>query len=462
MSEAAFDEQVAAALARAAALRHRADRASDREARALLTEGLDALSFTFEELQVAQEELRVQNDALAAADAAADLERERYRDLFDLAPSAYLVTDPDGVIRQANRAAGDLLNVAPKYLVGKPLSVFVAPADRDAFLAQLSGLRAGQPARTQVVRVRPRPEGSDERAAELTVAPDRDPVTGTTHLRWQLRDVTVEQRTAAELRQLNAELEARVQSRTGALEELLRGKEAVEKRLAEADRRKDEFLATLAHELRNPLGAIQTAVGVLQTPGGGTGPSLGRAVEVIDRQVRRMARLVTDLLDVSRIAQGKLSVQMETVDLAEAARMAVEAVSSAAAGAGVKTGLAAESVWVRADPGRLEQVLTNVLTNAIKYTDPGGAVTVTVGPEAGRAVARVRDTGVGIAPEALPHVFDLFVQANAGRSQAGLGIGLHLVKRLVEFHGGSVEAHSAGPGAGSEFVVRLPAVSPPR
>jgi PAS domain S-box-containing protein len=462
MSEAAFDERVAAALARVAVLRQKADRASDPEARDLLSEGLEELAQAFEELYVAQEELRVQTEALAAAEATADLERERYRDLFDLAPSGYLVTDPDGVIRQANRAAGDLLNVAPKYLTGKPLAVFVAPADRNPFLAQLAGLQAGQPARTQVLRVRPRPEGSDERVAELAVVPDRDPGTGRERLRWQLRDVTVEHRTAAELRKLNAELEARVQSRTAALEELLRGKEAAEKRLAEADRRKDEFLAMLAHELRNPLGAIQTAVGVLQIPGGGNGPPLGRAVEVIDRQVRRMARLVADLLDVSRIAQGKLSVQMETVDLAEAARTAVEAVSCLAAEAGMKTEVAAESVWVRADPGRLEQVLTNLLTNAVKYTDAGGAVTVTVGPEGGRAVARVRDTGVGIAPELLPHVFDLFVQANSGRSQAGLGIGLHLVKRLVEFHGGTVGAHSAGPGTGSEFVVRLPAVSPPR
>lgn len=462
MSEAAFDEQVAAALARVAALRQRAERASDPSARGRLSEGLDELGFAFEELQVAQEELRVQNEALAAADAAAVLERERYQDLFEHAPNAYLVTDEDGAIRQANRAAGDLLNVSPKYLVGKPLSLFVASADRPAFLTQLAGLTAGQPARTQVVRVQRRPEGSDERAAELTVAPDRDPATRRTLLRWQLRDVTVEHRTAAELRQLNAELEARVQSRTAALEELLRAKEAAEKRLAEADRRKDEFLATLGHELRNPLGAIQTAAGVLRMPNGATGTPGQQALDVIDRQLRAMTRLVTDLLEVSRIAQGKLRVQMETVDLAHAARAAVDAVAARAAGAEVKTELAADSVWVRADPGRLEQVLTNLLTNAIKYTDAGGAVTVTVRPEDGRAVARVRDTGVGIAPDLLPNVFDLFVQADAGRAQGGLGIGLHLVKRLVESHGGTVEAHSGGPGTGSEFVVRLPAVSGPK
>jgi PAS domain S-box-containing protein len=461
MSEAAFDEQVAAALTRAAVLRQKVDRASDAAARALLTDGLEELSLAFEELQVAQEELRVQNEALAAADAAADLERERYQDLFEHAPSGYLVSDADGVIRQANRAAGDLFNVGPKYLAGKPLSVFVAPADRKAFLAQLAGLAAGQPARTQVLRVRPRPEGSDERVVELTVVPDRDPGTGGTHLRWQMRDVTVEHRAAAEMRELNAELEARVQSRTAALQDLLRDKEAAEKRLAEADRRKDEFLFTLSHELRNPLGAIQTAAGVLQMPGA-TGAIAERAVGAIDRQVRRMTRLVTDLLDVSRIAQGKLSVRMEMIDLAEAARASVEATAAQAAEVGVKTQVAAESVWVRADSGRLEQVLTNLLTNAVKYTEAGGTVTVTVGRENGLAVARVRDTGVGIAPDLLPHVFDLFVQADAGRSHGGLGIGLHLVKRLVEFHGGTVEAHSHGPDTGSEFVVRLPAVGPPR
>jgi signal transduction histidine kinase len=338
--------------------------------------------------------------------------------------------------------------------------VFVASTDRPAFLTQLAGLQAGQPARTHVLRVRPRPEGTDERVAELTVAPDRDPATGRTLLRWQTRDVTVEHRTAAELRKLNAELEGRVQSRTAALQDLLRGKEAAERRLAEADRRKDEFLATLGHELRNPLGAILGAVGLLRARGE-LGPAGEQSAEVIERQARRIDRLVTDLLDVSRVAQGKLRVQVETVDLGEAARMAVEATAAPAAGAGVRTEVSAESVWVRADPGRLEQVLTNLLTNAIKYTNAGGTVTVRVGAEGGQAVVRVRDTGVGIAPDVLPHVFDLFVQANAGRSQGGLGIGLHLVKRLVEFHGGTVEAHSAGPGTGSEFVVRLPVAGGP-
>jgi signal transduction histidine kinase len=169
--------------------------------------------------------------------------------------------------------------------------------------------------------------------------------------------------------------------------------------------------------------------------------------------------LVNVLLDVSRIARGKLSVHPERLDLADACRAAVDAVRPTASGLELTVDAIAEPIWVSADPARLDQVLMNLLANAIKYTEAGGTVAVRAEPDGDWAVVRVRDSGAGIAPEVLPTVFHLYAQGTKDRSEAGLGIGLHLVKGLVELHGGTVTAHSDGPGRGSEFVVRLPVAS---
>ncbi len=249
-----------------------------------------------------------------------------------------------------------------------------------------------------------------------------------------------------------------------ALEELggardeLRAKSAAEADLRVADEHKDEFLAVLAHELRNPLAPIGMAAALLRTRAG-LPEDAHRAAAVIDRQARRMGELVSDLLDISRIARGKLSVRPERLQLGEACRAAVEAIRPTAAGPELTVEVIAGPVWVSADPARLDQVLANLLTNAVKYTDAGGTVAVRVERDGNWAVIRIRDSGVGIEPAVLPHIFDLFIQAAHDRSQGGLGIGLHLVNRLVELQGGTVEARSDGPGRGSEFVVRLPAVT---
>jgi PAS domain S-box-containing protein len=234
--------------------------------------------------------------------------------------------------------------------------------------------------------------------------------------------------------------------------------------LAELHQRKDEFLAMLSHELRNPLSAIFSALHVLRLQGN-ENPIQQRAMTTMERQVGQLAHLVDDLLEVSRVITGRIQLQFEHLDLRGIAEHAVASVQPLIERRKhvLSVSLPGEPVWVKGDPTRLEQVIVNLLTNAAKYTDEGGRIWLTVKQEEDEVevVLRVRDTGVGIAPELLPSIFDLFTQAprTLDRSQGGLGIGLSLVQKLVELHGGKVAAHSAGLGQGSEFVVRLPALS---
>lgn len=230
----------------------------------------------------------------------------------------------------------------------------------------------------------------------------------------------------------------------------------------ESDRLKDEFLAMLAHELRNPLAPIQNAVHVLRLRGGDAAMT-GRMCDIVERQVRHLARLVDDLLDVARIARGKIALRKESMDLVTAVAQAVEAAGPAIEGRrhALAVSLPPGPLLIDADPTRMGQVLANLLGNASKYTNPGGSIALSAGQEGGEVVIRVRDSGIGIAPEMLPHIFDMFAQADSSldRADGGLGIGLTLVHRLIGLHGGSVAATSPGLGRGSEFTVRLPSPS---
>jgi signal transduction histidine kinase len=229
--------------------------------------------------------------------------------------------------------------------------------------------------------------------------------------------------------------------------------------LAEMDRRKDEFLATLAHELRNPLAPIRNLLQVLKMPRLDAA-TIERSRGTMERQVQHLVRLVDDLLDVSRVMRGKVALRKEPVELARVVARAVETAQPLieAQGHELILDLPSESLLLDADPVRLAQVVGNLLTNAAKYTEPKGRISVTAGREGDRALLCVRDTGIGIAPGMLPKVFELFVQVDhtSTKAQGGLGIGLTLAKNLVEMHGGTVEARSAGLGHGSEFAVRLP------
>jgi two-component system CheB/CheR fusion protein len=239
--------------------------------------------------------------------------------------------------------------------------------------------------------------------------------------------------------------------------------------LAQADRRKDEFLATLAHELRSPLAPIRTSVALLrQSPADPAHTAYAR--DVIDRQVRHMARLLDDLLDVSRITRGRLDLRRERVPLHSILDSAVETSRPLIEAQRHHLTVTPPDpdgppVWVEGDPVRLSQIFANLLNNAAKYTEPAGSIHLTASriDDDASVEVRIRDTGIGLAPEHLPHVFDMYSQADSAldRAQGGLGIGLALVRGLVTMHGGTITAASDGPGQGSTFTVRLPIAAPP-
>ncbi len=361
--------------------------------------------------------------------------RDWLRVALDTIEDAVVTLDARGQVTFMNPAAGRLAGTNGESVQGRPF--------QDLF--QLLDAYTRQPM--------PIPLDSDDgavRHALLAGAPEGERQLDVTVKSCEgsgaeavlvLRDVTGAERA----RRLEEELRRRAEEMVG------------------ADRRKDQFLAMLAHELRNPLAPIRNAVELMRQVET-LDPSFQPSREMVERQVKHLARLVDDLLDVSRITQGSIRLRKEVLDLGAIVQRAVEGtraiIESRAHTLSVQ--LPTEPVRLDADPTRLEQVISNLLNNAAKYTMPGGHVWVTAGREGEEAVVRVRDTGIGVPPDVLERVFEPFVQSDGSlaRTDGGLGIGLSLVRSLVEMHGGRVEAASPGLGQGSEFVLRLPAQLP--
>jgi PAS domain S-box-containing protein len=230
-------------------------------------------------------------------------------------------------------------------------------------------------------------------------------------------------------------------------------------RVSEADRAKDEFLATLSHELRNPLAPLRNSLHFMRMSRDAAGPE-APVYEMMERQVNHLVRLVDDLLEMSRISRGTLALRRERVELAAIVRNALETSDPLmqAAGHRLEVSLPADPVWLEGDPVRLAQIVANLLDNAAKYTEDGGWISVRAHREGARASLSVRDNGIGIPPESVSHMFEMFSRGNPanGRGQGGLGIGLALARRLAEMHGGTLGAVSEGPGRGSEFTLQLP------
>jgi PAS domain S-box-containing protein len=348
----------------------------------------------------------------------------RYRRLFETAQDAILILDGDtGKITDSNPFLSGLLGYTPDELLGKQLWEIGLFQDIEASRAAFRQLQENGYIRYEDLPL----ETRDGRRVSVEFVSNVYQVEDCQVIQCNIRDISDRKR--------------------------------AEEALTEADRRKDEFLAMLSHELRSPLAPLLNALQLMRRKGTDD-PDVQWARDVAERQVQQLTRLVDDLLDVARIRRGKINLQMESLDMAAVVVRAVE-ISRPLIDARKHTlavSLPEQTVRVAADPTRLAQVVSNLLNNAAKYTEVGGCIELTVEPGDGEAVLRVRDTGVGIAADMLSQIFEIFTQVRGclSRSEGGLGIGLALVRSLVEMHGGSVVAHSEGPGHGSEFVVRLP------
>jgi signal transduction histidine kinase len=384
-------------------------------------------------------------------------------------PVAACLVAADDVVLAWNAKAETLFGARAGHAVGRPFRDLDASFRIAGLRAAVERVKAGGPRESLMVEI-PQTEsaavsaalsvtpvgGSGQPEAVLVCAEDRTEVLA---LSAEVRKLREELQAKSEhMQQINEELHT-------ANEELLSMNDELEERVAElrdaadASRHKDDFLAMLAHELRNPLAPIVSAMHVLRLH-----PSDARLVqqarEIVERQVGHQARLLDDLLDVSRITRGKIELRKSTVDLVEVVADAVETARPLidARRHALTVHTPPRPLHVHADATRLGQVVANLLNNAAKFTDPGGKIVLTLEADDTDAVVRVRDNGHGIAPEMQPHVFDLFTQVDPSlaRSQGGLGIGLTLVRRLVEMHGGRVDVRSQGRGHGAEFTVRLP------
>ena len=355
--------------------------------------------------------------------------------IVDSSDDAIVSKTLDGTITSWNRSAQRLFGYTAAEAVGQPIFLIVPPERRAEEEGVLARLRAGEIV-DHFETVRRRKDGSLVEIS-VTVSPVKDSrgrVIGASKI---ARDITQRKRVERE--------------RVAMFEEA-----------QQANRAKDEFLAMLGHELRNPLGAISSAIRLLE-PMDAVSERAGLARDVIARQTRHLARLVDDLLDVARVMTGKVLLERQPLDLAEVVTRHVNSLRTTGKMQDHTVTVQAESVWVDADVVRVEQIVGNLVSNAIKYTPAAGRIVISVGRDNGYAILSVQDTGVGMSPHLLARVFDLFVQGERrlDRTQGGLGIGLTLVRRLVELHGGTVEAASEGADRGSRFTVRLRAVPTP-
>jgi PAS domain S-box-containing protein len=380
------------------------------------------------------------NRTLRARQLAVD-EIERHRETLRVTlvsiGDAVITTDRAARVTLLNREAERLTGWTTAEAAGRPLDQVFAianetsrlPAENPAHRALREGMVVGPEDHTILTAKDGREVPIDDSAA-----PIRDAAGVVSGVVLVFRDVTEQRAASGELRKLAAEL-------------------------FDADQRKNEFLAILAHEIRNPLAAIRTSVTVLQR-GGEDPQAAGLAMGAIDRQMRHLVRLVEDLLDVARISRGKLALQRTRMDLRQALEQAVEASRPLCEEAEqeLEVEFPDGALFVDGDGVRIAQAISNLLSNACKFSSPGGRIRVSVGIEDAHAIVRIRDTGIGISAEHLPRLFDMFTQIDTAleRTQGGLGIGLNLVKRLVEMHGGRVEARSEGLGKGSEFIVHFP------
>jgi PAS domain S-box-containing protein len=466
-------------------LRKQAEEALANKIEGLVPESLgpDSIEATREQLrrllhevQVYEAELEIQNQELRKTQAELEKSRDRYADLFDFSPLGYIVLDARGVIREINLTATGLLERERRLLVGFPMIHFVAAEDRPLFLRHLR--RCGEGGEGEVTtELRITGKSGASRWVELYSMIESGK-TGGDRYRTALTCIARRKEADEMLLRARDELERRVAERTAELREAndllmaeIEERERLEyelrrrnEELAEADRYKDEFMAMLAHELRNPLAAIANAGEVLRRHMMDRGPEdpCRRVAQIIERQTAHFKVLLDDLLDMARVTRGKIVLDRRIIALSDIVGQAVETHRGFIEERrhALTLILPDEPLHLEGDFTRCVQIVGNLLHNAAKFTPPGGHIELRMEREAHEAVIRVRDDGAGVTSELLARVFDPFTQEDRtlARSTGGLGIGLALVRRLAEMHGGRVEAASGGPGQGSEFTVRLPVV----
>ncbi|WNZ27228.1 PAS domain S-box protein [Leptolyngbya sp. NK1-12] len=402
----------------------------------LVLDCLQELWLALEELQVAEEELRQQHDALLEAQHAIEAERQRYQELFEFAPDGYLVTDLHGTVREANQAAASLFHISSNRLVGKPLINFVPDGQRRAFRKMLNQLPTVN--RVQEWELVLCGRDGEPFDAALTVETVRIPAGEATALRWLVRDITLRKQAEEQLRQVQ-------------LQNL---------QLLEADRLRSQFMATISHELRTPMNAILGfSELLLRQFHRRHDVQLIPMVEPIFRNGRHLLTLIEEMLDFSKLKAERLELQLESFDLVEFVTQTVEELRPLASQKALNlTVKSTEShLAITNDPTRLRQVMINLLSNAIKFTDVGG-ITVEVGElPLERVRVTVQDTGIGIAPEDQSQIFREFWQVNqtTTRKQGGTGLGLAIVYALVKLMQGNIAVESE-LGRGTTFRIDLP------
>lgn len=433
-----LDNDIGEALRRTSELR-RQNKDLNREESVLITESIVELQTALEELQVAEEEMRQQNEELLSVRDALESERHRYLDLFEFAPDAYLVTTREGTIREGNEAAAKMFEIARRFLIGKPLTNYIMDEQRQAVRSELNSLTTED--RIIEIEARLQVRSGKRIDAAIKIAPINDLQGKLTGLRWLVRDITGRKQAEEEIKALNTQLERRVAEAEA------------------ANRGKDEFLATLSHELRTPLNAILGWTHILSTHLDDHAIA-AQAIEVIERNAITQARLINDILEVSRIITGKLSLNLRPVKIAPIIEAAIEAARPGVDAKAIKLDVAVctDACQIRGDASRLQQVVANLLSNAVKFTPEGGRVSVALNRAGASCELTVSDTGQGISPDFLPFIFDRFRQADSAstRRHGGLGLGLAIVRSIVKLHGGTVQATSPGEGHGANFIINLP------
>jgi len=418
----------------------------------------EELMSAFEELSVAEEELRAQQETLVETHNLLEIQRNRYHTLFDLAPDPYVVTDGSGVIEEANAAASTLLGLAGAQLLGKSLLTFVDGRSRSEFQTHVNALANGTRVDKWMIETRVR-DGLLA-TVEATVSTLETREDGKSSLCWLLRDMSARRETEERMHALNRSLNARVAQRTRELELALEGEQIARKEAEAANRIKSELFARLSHEFRTPLHAVSGYLEILQQNiHGGLNAEQRRDVGRIHQAQEHLLNLVNMILDFAKLEGGPIELSMAEIPIEETLRGAEALVAPQFAKKGVsythRSGDPSLSVF--ADREKVQQIVVNLLANAVKFTPARGAVELDWKVEDESLLVRVRDTGSGVPEEKLEQIFEPFVQLRAPGSvpSGGTGLGLPISRDLARAMGGDVSASST-LGVGSVFTLRLP------